>query len=501
MTTSPTLPHVRFAQRERRGAFLGLSWPQLTVICATAAASVMWLLINWDGYWRIGIWPAATSIAVGSWTWHRESGLALIWRVLTYAARRHRLQTSFRRDVWDSRKDEPMKIGTKRRGAEDPREVHRHRLPGAHGSLRFVQVPGRGGFILDPKRSLVSFSVDVLSSAWPLLDEGVQQAAYDGFVGWMSGLEAVPGLVDATARIRVDAKPADELARYAAERDRTDPSTVSPAARAEYDTLITAGADRSMQFTNTVTVSCDLRSLRSAIKHSGGGLVGIAAIVTDLVEQMRDSLEAIGVELRNWLDTEVIDEMLALAMNPTSFAAESRNDGPNRLAPVMGIEERWDHVQIDGSVHRTYWIAEWPRSEISVGFLDKLLYSGDSTRVLTLSVRPVPTHKALSQVGRAKVDLEVARGLRQRRGMITTREQDREYEDLGEREDDIVDGFTDMEFRGFVTVSAADVDGLTRASASILQAAQPARVTLAAMYFQQAAAFMSTALPTPVGKR
>nr|WP_240773914.1 SCO6880 family protein [Plantibacter sp. M259] len=256
-----------------------------------------------------------------------------------------------------------------------------------------------------------------------------------------------------------------------------------------------------MQFTNTVTVTCDLRSLRSAIKHSGGGLVGIAAIVTDLVEQMRDSLEAIGVELRNWLDIEAIDEMLALAMNPTSFAAESRNDGPNRLAPVMGIEERWDHVQIDGSVHRTFWIAEWPRSEISVGFLDKLLYSGDATRVLTLSVRPVPTHKALSQVGRAKVDLEVARGLRQRRGMITTREQDREYEDLSEREDDIVDGFTDMEFRGFVTVSAADVDGLTRASASILQSAQPARVTLAAMYFQQAAAFMSTALPTPVGKQ
>lgn len=501
MTSSLELPRVRFAQRERRGAFLGLTWPQLIVICATAMTSVVWLLIDWDSFWRLGVWPAAVLVAVGSWTWHRESGLALIWRVVTYAARHHRHQTTFHRDVWDTRKDSPMKTGTKRRQQNVPREVQRHRLPGSHGSLRFVEVPAAGAFLVDPKRSLLSFSVDVLSSAWPLLDEGVQQAAYDGFVGWMSGLEAVPGLVDATARIRVDAKPADELARYAQQRDQDVPASVSEAVRTEYDALITAGAARSMQFTNTVTVTCDLRALRSSIKHSGGGLVGMGAIVSDLVEQMHDSLEAIGVELRSWLDVEALDEMLALAMDPTSCTATSRGDDAMHRLPVMGIREGWDHVQIDSSVHRTYWIAEWPRSETSVGFLDKLLYSGDATRVLTLSLRPVPTHTALNRVGRAKVDLEIARGLRQRRGMITTREQEREYEDLGEREDDIVDGFTDMEFRGFVTVSAGELDDLSRASAAILQAAQPARVTLAAMYCQQASAFLSTALPIPTGKR
>jgi hypothetical protein len=164
----------------------------------------------------------------------------------------------------------------------------------------------------------------------------------------------------------------------------------------------------------------------------------------------------------------------------------------------MAIEEKWDKLRVDGSWHHTYWVAEWPRIDVRTGFIEPLLYAGDSTRVVTLQARPVPIHKALAQVTRAQNDMDVAKAFRLRFNVRTTREQERETEDLADRENELADGFGDMEFRGFITVSAEDEHALERARSEIEQASHPARIALASMYGQQAAAFVTAALPVPV---
>jgi hypothetical protein len=74
----------------------------------------------------------------------------------------------------------------------------------------------------------------------------------------------------------------------------------------------------------------------------------------------------------------------------------------------------------------------------------------------------------------------------------------REAEALEVREGDLVDGFGDVQFRGFVTVSAESKDALAKARSEIEQASHTARVSLASLSGQQAAAFVTAVLPVPV---
>jgi hypothetical protein len=164
----------------------------------------------------------------------------------------------------------------------------------------------------------------------------------------------------------------------------------------------------------------------------------------------------------------------------------------------MGIDEGWDAMRVDESWHQTFWVAEWPRTDVRTGFLEPLLYAGDATRVITLQVRPVATHKALAQLNRAQSDMETAATIRMKLSSRIPLTHLREEEDLAVREHDLVDGFGDVQYRGFVTISAESKDALAKARTDIEQASHPARLVLASMSGQQAAGFVTGALPVPI---
>ncbi len=39
----------------------------------------------------------------------------------------------------------------------------------------------------------------------------------------------------------------------------------------------------------------------------------------------------------------------------------------------MAVRPEWDAVRTDGTWHATYWIAEWPRIDVTPDFLGPLL--------------------------------------------------------------------------------------------------------------------------------
>jgi hypothetical protein len=164
----------------------------------------------------------------------------------------------------------------------------------------------------------------------------------------------------------------------------------------------------------------------------------------------------------------------------------------------MAIDETWDALRVDESWHQTLWVAEWPRTDVPTGFLEPLLYAGDATRVITLQVRPVATHTALAQLNRAQADMETAATIRLKLQSRVPLTHIREEENLAIREHDLVDGFGDVEFRGFITLSAESRDGLAKARTDIEQASHPARLMLATLSGQQAAGFVTSALPVPL---
>jgi hypothetical protein len=507
-------PRIRFGRRERRGALLGLTKTQLSVIGAVGAICLLWMVSSWDSFWQTGFIPLVAAGLLGGWSWHREPVVILVSRASTFYLRVSRKKNQYRRNVWRVGKEILMKPGQMRNGMPAPRVIGSFELPGALASIQFVEHPNAGAFTIDLKGATVAFTIDVASRAWQLRDSSGQEAAYDGFVDWMKSLGTIAGLVQVDARIRVDATPATELARYVEDRDSTASlqaregwgratAPLSAQLSEEYAALIADAAKRSMGFTNQITLTLSLRKLKEQIRNGGGGLSGIGTYIADLIPGLATSLDQSGLHLLGWLDGSQLRAALSRASDPVAYSARlAQSTAARRMThqhpPVMAIREHSDRVELDSSVHQVFWIAEWPRAEVRTGFLEPLLYAGDATRVLLLQFRVVRDDKALAAVARAKSDMRVAMGIRTKRGMTVNREQERELEELEERENDLVDGFSDLEFRGFIAVSAGDPDELRRASAAIIQAAQPARLNLALMYWQQAAALVTTSLPLNV---
>ena len=120
----------------------------------------------------------------------------------------------------------------------------------------------------------------------------------------------------------------------------------------------------------------------------------------------------------------------APARRPTSaLGAEDASQGV-RLHPgddetaerwpwPMAVRPEWDAVRTDGTWHATYWIAEWPRIDVTPDFLGPLLLA-PLRRSLVMVMEPMSPTRAARQVARART-ADIADGeLRQRSGFLVT---------------------------------------------------------------------------------
>ncbi|WP_431219330.1 SCO6880 family protein [Leifsonia xyli] len=497
--TEEGAPRVRFAARERRGIFLGLTFLQLVVIGAAVAVLLSTLFIDTNAIW-VMIPIVAIVVFFALATYRREPVIVIVAQAARYVRRSLTGQTIFRRDVWLRVSVASLDVGHAQVAAVTPVVTSKFLLPGALGDAQIIQIPGAGGFIYNARGRLASVTVKVGSKAWALRDKGTQEAAYAGFVEWLSSLENLPGVRETTIRIRVDRASSNELRDYLVVRENEHDPQVTAELREQYWALTQAASKRSMGFTNYITLTFDTAALNGAIRDAGKGLTGLAAVLKERVAGIETSMEHARLTPAGWLTSDELDELNALSADPVAAATRREQDSGivSAPSPVMGIDEGWDAIRVDESWHQTFWVAEWPRTDVRTGFLEPLLYAGDATRVITLQVRPVATHKALAQLNRAQSDMETAATIRMKLSSRIPLTHLREEEDLAVREHDLVDGFGDVQYRGFVTISAESRDALAKARTDIEQASHPARLVLASMSGQQAAGFVTAALPVPL---
>jgi len=495
-------PRVRFPSRERRGVLLGLTFAQVTLIGTAVAVTVVALWISPIVFYAVLV-PATLAVILGLSRIRRESLLLIGWQMARYMYRAVIGQTRFRRDVWARVATASIELGTVRASEVLPEVIGRFLLPGPLGEIQLIQIPGSAGYSYDARSGLAAVTVQVEASAWALRDPGAQEGSYQGFVDLLSGLERDTGLVEAVARVRVDRASTTEMIDYLRAREETTNPQVSHELKKQYYRLISAGAHSSMAFTMYVTYVFNTHTISTLIKESGGGMTGLGKILKARIATIGQSLEHAGVRVQSWLDAPALELALATATDPVAMAVQRERAATGRTdnvqaTPLMGIDEEWDSVRIDQTWHRTSWIAEWPRTEVNTGFLEPLLYGGEHSRVLTIQLRPIPLHKALAEVERAQADMESAAQIRLKLRSSPTVQHEREAEALQQREEDLVDGYADVSFRGFVTVSADTEQALEAAQSQTVDASHQARVVLAPLFGQQAAALVAAALPVGV---
>jgi len=151
-------------------------------------------------------------------------------------------------------------------------------------------------------------------------------------------------------------------------------------------------------------------------------------------------------------------------------------------------------------VHATYWIAEWPRTDVGPDFLGPLLLATNVTRTVSVTMEPVDVGKAIRDVEHARTSEHAEGQLRDAKGFLTSHRRSREQHNLERRAAELQEGYADFRFAGYVTVTAASDEELEEACAEVRLAAQQSNLEIRRLAGEQDLAFTYT-LPLGGGLR
>jgi len=220
---------------------------------------------------------------------------------------------------------------------------------------------------------------------------------------------------------------------------------------------------------------------------------------------LEGQLRSAELDVDHVLSSRELGAMLRTAFDPWSRVAIGRRvslhadlPGPRPDAAwPAGTEEGWAWWRTDDTWHATFWVAEWPRSEVGADFLSPLLLHGGGQRTVAVVMGPLPPSAGIREAEAARTAHVADEQLRQRAGFLATARRRREADGIARRESELSDGHAAYRFSGYVSVTARSPDALDVACGEIVQAAHQCRLELRRLYGVQDLAFTWT---LPLGR-
>ena len=239
----------------------------------------------------------------------------------------------------------------------------------------------------------------------------------------------------------------------------------------------------------------DMRKAAKAIKEAGRGVKGAAAVLRSQMDALDYSLRAAELHVDRWLDAASLAVVVRQAYDP---AASLRPDSPGatlRSAGPVGVSEHWSYLRHDSGFSTVLWISEWPRQNVAPNFLHPVLFAQGVRRSLSLVAHPLGANEALKQIRKEKTEAVTDSAQKAKVGQILDLSDAAEYEDVLVREQALIAGHADVEFSGFLTVTAPSRDELAAAVSQIEQAVGQSTCETRILYGRQAQGFVVSALP------
>ncbi|MHB8463754.1 MAG: SCO6880 family protein [Acidimicrobiales bacterium] len=228
------------------------------------------------------------------------------------------------------------------------------------------------------------------------------------------------------------------------------------------------------------------------------------------VEALTDALTEAQLSTPGPLTPEEIAYALRSGLDPTTVAPGPRRHGSlaQRLGLVavgeagpMATKVTANHVEVDGSVHRTYWVASWPEHAQAADWFEPLLTGDDdpaTSRTLTVIIEPITEERALRQAATDDVRLSSDTAAKAASGRrVSARHRQRQAAVL-ERESEIVSGAAGLRYAGLITLTCPSLAELNRAAAAHERRCHRYRVTLRMLWGRQDLA-LAAALPLGLG--
>ena len=173
-------------------------------------------------------------------------------------------------------------------------------------------------------------------------------------------------------------------------------------------------------------------------------------------DAVRNEVRSLRAQMRNvGLVCEGVLDQAGAAVALGDFLVPGLDRHPGAHPWPLALEEHWADVRADGSWHRTYWVAEWPRSSVGPDFLSPLLI-GTGRRSFSVVMAPVPPERAERDAQSSRTAQVADAQLRAQGGFLETARQRRQAEAVEGREERLVDGRGVFKLSGYFTVSGSD---------------------------------------------
>jgi hypothetical protein len=267
-----------------------------------------------------------------------------------------------------------------------------------------------------------------------------------------------------------------------------------------------------------LAVTLDDRRARAAIKAAGGGETGAALVLIRHLHALGQAIGGADLEVEEWLGSRDLAEVIRTAYDPhaqiplagrravsASAAARGQDTAgleagidPALAGPVYAEAKPGMYLH-DGAASVTYWVTDWPRSQVWCTALAPLLADGSSRRSFAMIAEPLPPRIAERDVMRERTARHVAVRMRQRTGQIVPEHEQIAMEQARSQDAERAAGHGLVRFTGYLTVTVTSQADLEEACAAAEADAAAARIEIRRMWLAQDTGFALGALPLGLG--
>lgn len=219
------------------------------------------------------------------------------------------------------------------------------------------------------------------------------------------------------------------------------------------------------------------------------GRAGLEPAVDALLSEVRlfgQRLEAAGIAVHGPLTPSEVRVAVRVRLDPSCRSALDRRartlgeraglaDGAGH---PLSASSTWRHWRVDGTLHRAFYVAEWPRLPVAADWLQGLVLHAGVVRTIGVTYEPVPPAASRRRVERQVTKLATDAEQRTRTGFRVDGQHQRASQAVLDREQELVAGYAEFAYVGIVDVSARDEAELDRAAEELVQVAAAVGVDL-----------------------
>lgn len=501
LSETETLQEVNFPRKEKRGIILGLEFLPLMVVLVLLIFTVtLTLALPFPLGWLAA--PVMLGV-IGVVGWGRWMNLHLFeWIELSVKFFIQKLtgQDKYRRMVGADDKaiakadaaaakadakaakdaaewDEPVP-------AKTPKPI-RLQLPGAANELNVYRSPQGHCVVHNPIKKRLTVTAVVEAKNFLMQDVSGQEEILEGWetlINLVGAHREVQALFPSDVTTVVSGEQMIEYYRRAAEANNAG-EQINPVAHQGYIDLLKNNVQKKHE--QYLTVNLSIPAMSDEIKDHGGGVMGMLRTADLKMDSIAEDITSSGYESR-WVSVEERREMTADFLTPSNDLTTHGSD-----AVVVGANRYWTELQVNDVWHRAYFVDQWPMKPVKPGFMEKVVLGLDFRHSVTQVIKRGDDELALRRINNDIKNYETAQGISQKMGRRLSREAVREMDDLERREQELVEGSSDVSYSAYISISARSKDELETFERDLRSAASRAQLKLIKCYGSQFEGFLA----------